>query len=316
MVGTTGMCCTYGPGDTQAGHDTNTGPLCAHQESTDSQSAINGGSGKTASPLKRDERSKHIAFVQCSDGRCCHAPSLLSQRSPPEEALGERSGIFQNYFLLCLPSTFVQHLLSAFPMAPGSSICTAVPVSPQGDRVLGCALCLLLVPGSAPERSPLAFPLPAKSFPAPSAPWGTRPSPRPRSDPPARPHFPSAAQISNLRTKGGRGLRRPPSYPITRLEQPARAGIPAPTCTTRPRGSGTAHRDLRPPQRSDAARPRRHLLGSPRRATSAGGGGVTPSPVATHSQLLALAEKVARMMSSKERRKYSGLILEGRRGMV
>lgn len=36
-------------------------------------------------------------------------------------------------------------------------------------------------------------------------------------------------------------------------------------------------------------------------------------PAATHSQLLALAEKVARMMSSKERREYSGLILEGRR---
>lgn len=171
-------------------------------------------------------------------------------------------------------------------------------------------------PGSASERSLLACPLPAKSFPAPLPPRGARPSPRPCSDPPARPHFPSAARISNLRTKGGRGLRRPPSYPITRLEQPGRAGIPAPTCTTRPRGSGTAHRDLRPPQRGDAARPRRHLLCSPRGATSAGGGGGTPSLVATHSQLLALAEKVARMMSSKERRKYSGLILEGRRGMV
>lgn len=101
--------------------------------------------------------------------------------------------------------------------------------------------------GSAPERSLLACPLPAKSFPAPLAPWGTRPSPRPCSDPPARPRFPSAAQISNLRTKGARGLRRPPSYPITRLERPGRAGIPAPTCATRPRGSGTAHRDLRPP---------------------------------------------------------------------
>lgn len=51
-------------------------------------------------------------------------------------------------------------------------------------------------------------------------------------------------------------------------------------------------------------------------STSASGSPLLPfpRPAATHSQLLALAEKVARMMSSKERRKYSGLILEGRQG--
>lgn len=46
-----------------AGHDTNTGLLCIHRERTDSQSAINAGSGETASPQRWDERSGHIAFI-------------------------------------------------------------------------------------------------------------------------------------------------------------------------------------------------------------------------------------------------------------
>lgn len=145
-----------------AGHDTNTGLLCTHQERTDSRSAINAGSGETA-PQRWDEWSGRIAFIWRFDRRCCHAPSLLSRGSPLKEALGERAGIFQNYFLLCLPSMLVQHLLSVFRMAPGSS----TRRSPRPRRVMECWVCTL--PTAGPRGQHPNDPcLPARSLPSPS----------------------------------------------------------------------------------------------------------------------------------------------------